>query len=61
VAVAGFDDAGLAAAHKPPLTTMRQPFNRIADEMVRLLLAVIAGDGPAATLLTPTLVRRQSV
>jgi DNA-binding LacI/PurR family transcriptional regulator len=60
IAVAGFDDAGLAAAHKPPLTTMHQPFDRIADEMVRLLLAVINGAGPAATLLTTNLIQRES-
>jgi DNA-binding LacI/PurR family transcriptional regulator len=60
IAVAGFDDAGLAAAHKPPLTTMRQPFDRIADEMIRLLLAVIDGADPAAVILATTLVKRES-
>ena len=28
VAVAGFDDSGLAATHEPPLTTMRQPWDQ---------------------------------
>ena len=27
IAVAGFDDSGLAATHEPPLTTMRQPWD----------------------------------
>ena len=60
IAVAGFDDTGLAASLKPALTTMHQPFDRIADEMVRLLLAVIDGAAPAATLLPITLVVRDS-
>ena len=60
IAVAGFDDTGLAAANRPPLTTMHQPFDRIADEMVRLLLDVIEGAQPAGTLLGTTLVPRES-
>jgi DNA-binding LacI/PurR family transcriptional regulator len=44
----------------PQLTTMRQPFHRIAKEMVRMLLEVIDGQ-PAARLTMPTeLVRRES-
>lgn len=60
VAVGGFDDSGLAATLEPPLTTMRQPFERIATEMVRLLLAVIEGEQPAAITLPTTLVPRAS-
>jgi DNA-binding LacI/PurR family transcriptional regulator len=60
IAVAGFDDSGLAESHKPPLTTMHQPFDRIADEMVRILLGMIEGDESAAVLLTPTLIERES-
>jgi LacI family transcriptional regulator, repressor for deo operon, udp, cdd, tsx, nupC, and nupG len=53
VAVAGFDDSGLAARHEPPLTTMRQPWDRISEEMVAMLLDVIDGV-PRETLTLPT-------
>ncbi|WP_127794434.1 LacI family DNA-binding transcriptional regulator [Agromyces sp. LHK192] len=60
VAVAGFDDAPIAQRVEPELTTMRQPFDRIAREMVRLLLDVIDGQ-PAARMTMPTeLVVRES-
>lgn len=60
VAVGGFDDSGLAATVDPPLTTMRQPFERIASEMVRLLLEVVEGEAPAAITLPTSLVVRSS-
>lgn len=60
VAVGGFDDSGLAAALDPALTTVRQPFERISTEMVRLLLEVIDGEQSAAITLPTTLVRRAS-
>lgn len=60
VAVAGFDDSPIAAAAQPPLTTMRQPFQRISAEMVRLLLARIAGEPPATVILPAELVVRES-
>lgn len=60
VAVGGFDDSGIAAALHPALTTMRQPFERISAEMVRLLLGVIDGQGPAAITLQTSLVERKS-
>lgn len=51
----------MATQTDPPLTTMRQPFQRISREMVRLLLAQIDGE-PAGTVILPTeLVVRQSV
>lgn len=60
VAVAGFDDAPVAVETRPAITTMRQPFERIAHEMVRMLGEVIAGS-PAGRLTLPTeLVRRES-
>ncbi|WP_263119975.1 LacI family DNA-binding transcriptional regulator [Cellulomonas fimi] len=58
VAVGGFDDSGLAATLEPPLTTMRQPFERIAAEMVRLLLEVVEGSDPARITLPTALVER---
>lgn len=60
VLVGGFDDSGLAATLDPPLTTMRQPFARISEEMVRLLLWVIEGEDPASIVLPTTLVERDS-
>jgi DNA-binding LacI/PurR family transcriptional regulator len=60
VAVGGFDDSGLAATLQPPLTTMRQPFERIAHEMVRLLVEVVDGQEIAAVIVPTTLVVRAS-
>ena len=60
IAVAGFDDSGLAATHEPALTTMRQPWERLSGEMVSTLLEVIAGAAPAPITLPTTLVVRDS-
>jgi DNA-binding LacI/PurR family transcriptional regulator len=60
VAVGGFDDAAIAVETVPALTTMRQPFDRISQEMVRLLLEVIGGEKPAAITLPTELVVRAS-
>lgn len=60
VAVVGFDDITVAATATPPLTTVRQPFDRISEEMVRLLLDVISGKRPAAITIPTELVVRES-
>lgn len=60
VLVGGFDDSAYALTTAPALTTMRQPFERVSEEMVRLLLGVIDGDGPAAVTLPTELVVRGS-
>lgn len=60
VAVAGFDDSGLAETLHPSLTTMHQPLDRIAKEMVRLLIAAINGEGTSAVTLPVTIVERES-
>lgn len=60
VAVAGFDDSGLAASHEPALTTMRQPWSEISEAMVALLLDVIDGMPRRAITLPTTLVVRDS-
>ena len=60
IAVGGFDDAPLAAAARPPLTTIRQPWDRISEVMVRQLLTQIDGDGPASVILPTELVIRDS-
>ncbi|MFT3796884.1 LacI family DNA-binding transcriptional regulator [Microbacterium sp.] len=60
VAVAGFDDSGLAATHQPPLTTVRQPWAQISSTMVDMLLDVISGTPREAVALPTTLVVRAS-
>ncbi len=60
VALAGFDDAPIAATTEPSLTTMRQPFERVAREMVRLLLEMIDGGPPSRVSLPTQLIRRDS-
>ena len=60
VAVGGFDDSSAALAARPALTTIRQPWQRISREMVRLLLASIDGAEPVAVILPTELVRRES-
>jgi DNA-binding LacI/PurR family transcriptional regulator len=60
VAVGGFDDSAAAVAARPALTTMRQPYMRISAEMVRLLLAAMGGEPPAAVILPTEFVRRES-
>ena len=57
VAIGGFDDSSAALAARPALTTIRQPFQRISGEMVRLLLAAISGEEPSAVILPTELVR----
>jgi DNA-binding LacI/PurR family transcriptional regulator len=60
VAVGGFDDSPAALAASPGLTTIRQPWDRISAEMVRVLLAQIGGEDPAAVILPTELVKRES-
>lgn len=65
VAVVGFDDSGAAVAARPRLTTVRQPVEDMAAEMVRLLLDRVAGADLAsvaavAVLFDPELVVRDS-
>ena len=60
VAVVGFDDSPAALAARPQLTTVRQPWRRISEEMVRLLLARLDGQEPAAVILPTELVVRAS-
>jgi len=60
VVVGGFDDSPAAMTTDPPLTTIRQPWQRISSEMIRLLLSQIAGDPPAAVILPTELIRRGS-
>lgn len=60
VAVGGFDDSAIAASTRPALTTVRQPWDRISSEMVRLLLCLVGGEPPASVILPTELVVRDS-
>lgn len=60
VAVGGFDDSAVAVRVRPALTTIRQPWDRISAEMVRVLLARIGGEAASAVILPTDLVRRDS-
>lgn len=60
VSVGGFDDSSAALAARPQLTTIRQPYDRISAEMVRVLLAQIGGEDPAAVILPTELIKRGS-
>ena len=56
VSVVGFDDIADAADYRPPLTTVRQHFDRLADAA----LAALLDDGAARTVVPATLVERTS-
>lgn len=60
-AITGLDDLPLAAHTTPALTTMRQPFDRVADELIAMLARVLAGEpGDRHILLRPELIVRES-
>ncbi|MGR6917242.1 LacI family DNA-binding transcriptional regulator [[Actinomadura] parvosata] len=61
VAVGGFDDSSVAVSTHPPLTTIRQPLAQMAQETLRLLLALIDGAEHVEPVILPTeLVIRES-
>jgi DNA-binding LacI/PurR family transcriptional regulator len=60
VAVVGFEDSVLARQTEPALTTVHQPVEAMGREMVRLLLARIAGAAPTAVMVETHLVERAS-
>jgi DNA-binding LacI/PurR family transcriptional regulator len=63
VSVVGFDDAPIAEMISPPLTTVRQPLQDMADVAVSLLLARVsnhAGSARARRVLRTSLVVRES-
>ncbi len=61
IAVIGIDDIELAARGRVPLTTVRQPADRIGAHAVEMLLARLRGEQPAPRhLFTPELVVRRS-
>jgi len=60
VAVVGFDDLGVAEAADPPLSSVRQPIEQVAHDLVRLLLARIDGADVQSLTLPTTLTLRAS-
>jgi len=61
VAVIGFDDLPISRRTNPPLTTVRQPVEKMGAVMTGELLAMIGGSAPPrCTVLSTQLVERQS-
>ncbi len=61
IPVTGFDDLMLARLGNPPLTTVAQPFDQVADWAVHAIEAQLAGRVvPARTEVAARFVRRQS-
>jgi DNA-binding LacI/PurR family transcriptional regulator len=54
IAIGGFDDIRPAVAHKPPLTTVRQPTREMARLAVEYLLSMIQGQTVPLTRSLPT-------
>lgn len=60
VRVVGFDDMDGADCFVPPLTTIRQPFDRVGRTAVRIVRQMIDGQGPHDVVIEPELVIRAS-
>lgn len=60
VAVGGFDDSRIARESDPPLTTIRQPLEQVAREMVDILLRLIRHEEVSSRVLPTELVIRES-
>lgn len=60
VRVVGFDDAPGADSYLPPLTTIRQDFKTVGERAAAALGQLLDGGHPAAELIVPTLVVRES-
>ncbi|GIF69160.1 LacI family transcriptional regulator [Asanoa ishikariensis] len=60
VAVGGFDDSRIARETDPPLTTIRQPLEQVAREMVDVLLRLVRREPASSRLLPTELVVRES-
>lgn len=60
VRVVGFDDVDGADCYTPPLTTIRQPFDRLGRAAVRLVRSMMDGGRPEDVSIDPELVIRAS-
>jgi DNA-binding LacI/PurR family transcriptional regulator len=54
LSIVGFDDVPEAANFWPPLTTIRQRFDRVGESAMRALIAEIEGESPSGRELVPT-------
>jgi LacI family transcriptional regulator len=53
ISVTGFDDTPMSEIVWPPLTTVRQPIQFLAERAVRLLLEAKNGDSPPRHEIVP--------
>lgn len=61
VSVVGFDDAPASAFFRPALTTVRQDFEELGEDAMRVLVRAIEGEaGIASMLVEPAMVVRDS-
>jgi DNA-binding LacI/PurR family transcriptional regulator len=60
LAVVGFDDIVSVGYFTPPLTTVRQPFEKIGHHAVELLIDLLQGGGSKRVALSTDLIVRQS-
>ena len=60
VSIVGFDDIAGAQYLVPSLTTVRQDFQALGEQAIRVLLAEIGGAAPAHHMVSPVLVERAS-
>ncbi len=60
VAVTGFDDNNAARIMNPPLTSVRQSKEELAEQVAQAALAFLRGEKPASVKLSAHLVRRSS-
>jgi DNA-binding LacI/PurR family transcriptional regulator len=60
VALIGFDDLGIAEICDPPLTSVRQPIEQVADALVEILLTRIGGAEADPLILACPLTLRAS-
>lgn len=60
-AITGFDNLALAEHTDPPLTTLSQPLERVCDELIALLVQILAKQpGARQVLMRPELIIRGS-
>ena len=60
VAVTGFDDNDAAGLMNPPLTTVRQAKDQIAEKIIEAVRAFLSGEKPASVPLPAQLILRES-
>jgi DNA-binding LacI/PurR family transcriptional regulator len=62
IAVVGFDDIPITGYLRPSLTSLRQPIAEVGEQVVTMLIDLVAGEvpSPAQVLLKPSLIVRNS-